>query len=143
MSNLTATSSSDFSLGSSRPSARAVARSVIFILAGLAMLAAAVILFVAERDTGVSLPVWNVARVVCQGVTGLLGLRMLASLVLARGWRAGFRQNLSTVGWGVALVVAAVIGANLVFVVTGLAGIGLILAGVVNIVYVGSARPTR
>jgi hypothetical protein len=106
------------------------------------MIAAAVILIVAEKSPAISLPVWNASRLVCQGVTGLCGLAAIVSPLVGRGSRSDLKETLSTVATGVVLVAAAVVPLGLVIVITGLVGVGLAVAGV-SAAYVGSARPTR
>lgn len=143
MSSVNHTMPNDFPVTSvRRVSPRLSARPVMFLLAGLGMISAVVIVILGEKTSGISLPVWNVALIACQGVTGLLGLRVLVSSLIARGSKSSLRERLSTMATGGVLVAAAVAGVGLVLVVTGLFGLRLTLTGVSAVrVRFGRRRP--
>lgn len=124
---------------------RSAVGSMIIVLAGLAMIAAAIIVVVGEKSHGISLPLWNIACVSCRCLAGLIGLAMLVSPVTFRGSESTRKETLSTVVWGGIIIAAAVLGLGLVLAVTGLVGFCLVVAGVVVLAgdYVGSASPTR
>lgn len=123
---------------------RSVAGELIMVLTGLVMMAAAIILIVAERSHGVSLPLFNAAFLICRCVAGLFGLAMLVSAVNPRGAESTRKETLSTAVWGGIIIAAAVLGLGLVVAITGVFGFCLAAVGVLLARdYVGSARPTR
>ena len=145
MSSTHHTSLNDFPVRRHRLTPRVAVASLILLLAGLAMIAAAIIVIVGEKSGAVSLPLWTGARIACQVITGLIGVAMLVVPVITRGSDWSRKEMVSSVAWGGCMVAAAVIPVGFVIAVTGTVGLGLTVAGANTAArdYVGSASPTK
>ena len=99
---------------------RTLAATILLMVTGVTLLAAAVYVVLGEKEGGVSPSLWNVAVVLCRVITGLFGLLAIAPAVVGRGAGSSRDETLGAVTTAVILIAAAVVGLRLVIVITGL-----------------------
>jgi hypothetical protein len=108
---------------------RALAPIGLLMAAALTMLAAPEYAFLGENGIDVSPAVWNIAVAFCRVITGVLGLLAIVSAVTGRRSASSRRDTFGSIAGGVVLIAAAIAGLELVLVITGVVGFGLLCVG--------------